>query len=148
MESRYMFRGKRLEDSEWVIGNFMMSEPKPFTKKSYPVIIEKESGFAEYIEPSTLGQCTGLKDKNGELIFEGEILQDEHGVGEVIWLQEHCAFVVRNIEPHEYHFPDSGSGQLVNTEIIGNVHDDSPELLFADKSGIEYADMPVLESAT
>jgi uncharacterized phage protein (TIGR01671 family) len=70
---------------------------------------------------------TGLKDRNGKDIFEGDILQDEEAIGEVEWVQEHCAFQVFARNPSRYHQIES-DGVLKYTEVIGNIHQ-HPHLL-------------------
>ena len=76
MEDRYLFRGKRIDNGEWVEGYLSY----PFcTKKgneSYYFYAKDSLGFfcRCVVDASTICQCTGLKDKNGKLIWENDIL--------------------------------------------------------------------------
>ena len=80
MNDRYLFKAKRKYDSkfykkgEWVDGAYYI---EPYTDKCF--IIQWNStglGFNEFIEVdgSSVCQCTGLKDKNGKLIWENDIM--------------------------------------------------------------------------
>lgn len=61
MEDRYLFKGKEKDSGEWVTWNIF-------------------SGlYGHDIDKSTICQCTGLKDKNGRLIWENDIVRDKHG---------------------------------------------------------------------
>lgn len=130
-----LFRGKRVDNGKWVKGFLSKSrniEEKPALLK--PCIDYEEKGvmMSSIVAPETVGQFTGLTDKNGNKIFEGDIVtyDKEYGgetreKGTVYWCEG--AFGVENVQDEE----DSGLlGVFVNhqLEIIGNIHD-NPELL-------------------
>lgn len=74
-------------------------------------------------------ESVGVKDTNGCEIHEGDILQDEKGIGEVLWVPEHCAFMTITREPSVFWRMES-DGELKHTEVIGNIYE-NPELLQA-----------------
>lgn len=75
MENRYLFRGKRKDNGEWVFGDLVHSVYK--IGDTCVGQYGNEVGMHE-VDPETVCQCTGLKDKNGTLIWEKDIVSFEH----------------------------------------------------------------------
>lgn len=73
MENRYLFRGKRTDNNEWVYG--LPSYDEDGEIEEIEVWSEDDINFYS-VDPSTVCQCTGLEDKNGRLIFENDIVKD------------------------------------------------------------------------
>ena len=69
MEDRYLFKAKRVDNGEWVEGYYVYMKP-------YNYIMPKDN-FDSWIEidEKTLCACTGLKDKNGKLIWENDAVE-------------------------------------------------------------------------
>ena len=121
------FRGKDIESGKWAIGDLhtMCDKPHIHTEKSkFPY-----AGKRSFVIPETIGQFTGLRDKNGKKIYEGDIIRSVNGQKKVNgeWVDNEFIYT---IEYSEGAF--SGvlglSKALDYVEVIGNIHD-TPELL-------------------
>lgn len=125
-ETRGLWRGKRIDDGEWVSGDMS----RLISKNRYYIEDNQEDWVCE-VDPSTLGECTGLRDKNGKLIFEGDILRlvydgTEH-IYVVIWDIDELGFKATNGQEN-YGKEFEYLGCCEEIESIGNIHD-NPELL-------------------
>lgn len=74
MENRYLFRGKRIDNGEWIQGYLYGIWERRYIlwgmTNDIPNMVE--------VDPATICKCTGLKDKNGTLIWEKDIVSFEH----------------------------------------------------------------------
>ena len=143
--SRYLFRGKRLDDREWVVGNLVIGEIggcwilqiKMKSRKNRDGDLEISEKVYEYaIDGETVGQCTGLyaaKSYMGEgeedrLIWEGDIANDEIGKGVIRYIDG--AFGLHYLEPYDKDWLSTlllvacGDDDICEVEIIGNIHDE------------------------
>lgn len=85
MENRYLFRAKRIDNDEWVHG-------LPSCNKDGEIgeieVWDGEDIIFYTVDPSTICQCTGLRDKNGKLIFENDICDRKEEYPEIVKYNE------------------------------------------------------------
>ena len=128
-----LFRGKRMDDGEWVEGYLVKAVGGECM--ILPVTTEHCGGaeFSEgyHCDPTTVGQYTGLKDKNGKRIFEGDICRNTR-TGEIVSVKWHgtmAGYVWNKRRADGFLFD---FGELFRAcdkyEVIGNIHDNQ-ELL-------------------
>jgi uncharacterized phage protein (TIGR01671 family) len=133
MEDRYLFKAKRVDDGEWVTGSLITCEDgtcKIATsclegKADEPILV-----CAYDVDRDTICQCTGLKDKNGKLIWKNDIANcmDAECCGYISWNESEAGFYFNVLledgrfeEEHIYDYQDC-------MEVIGNIFDNK-ELL-------------------
>ena len=147
MEDRYLFKAKRVDNGEWVTGQYVKG--LDMYGKEVHLIFEpttifysssETDGWSE-IDPSTICQCAGLKDKNGKLICENDIVKfdvyyyenlESSIISQIMWCNDLCALslVVNDIGTR------GTLGHLMDLnkeiEVIGNIFD-NPELLESEE---------------
>ena len=138
MKDRYLFKAKRVDNGEWVTGYYVKG--LDMYDKEVHLIFEpatifysngETDGWNE-IDPPTICQCTGLKDKNGNLIWENDIVfvtdddgcsgQIDTGVGEIDFL-DGLWYISGNVQNALYDID-----KCFQLEVIGNIFDNK-ELL-------------------
>lgn len=149
-----LFRGKNIYSNKWIYGDLIQ-----YKSGEYAIFGDKLSRYGSecsemckrsQIEKSTIGQFTGLTDKNGNKIFEGDIikyqvfsnwkkkcgLDDARNIGIVFYNTDKASFYIRMVKKvfvSDYYYigendPLSITCALWGLEVIGNIYD-NPELL-------------------
>ena len=123
-----LFRGKRADNGKWEYGDLWCN---PYGKRVVcvvsPINDQGTTGGNEVI-PETVGQYTGLTDKNGRKIFEGDIVRYGDTIHRVVFEQRngtaYFGLVYSSFETLPFgHYQD-----LKQIKVIGNIYD-NPELL-------------------
>lgn len=145
MNDRYLYRAKRMYNREWVEGNLVWSDDADddykaiiiptigsnmFTKEGTNVDLGFEKWYR--VDPSTICQCTGLKDKNGKLIWENDIVRDDNGnIYKAFWQDRYYQFSWICVKSDKLPIGakwDFWSIRSYEIEVIGNIFD-NPELI-------------------
>ena len=148
MENRYLFRGKRTDNGEWVEGSvitgvfFRLGQDVPYIlcpdKADYDCFEDftEENGIFE-IDTSTICQCTGMPDKNRKIAYEHDIIKTPVWNAKIIWncspspIDNHInvgfEVVFLDAIANDNYRHDLGYW-IGKSEVIGSVFD-NPELL-------------------
>lgn len=126
MERKIKFRGKRIDNGEWVYGYlYRLSEKlNPF------IMLIDRRGESYEVDPKTVGQYTGQKDKNGEELYDGDICncREYECCGKIEWSEDEAGFYFCVFYEDGMFEEEQLYDYVSELEIIGNIHD-NPELL-------------------
>ena len=125
MQNRFLSRGKRIENGEWVEGYLYGIWERRYIlwgmTNDIPNMVE--------VDPETVCQCTAMPDKNNKLIFENDIAikhnDDDKEPYLIRWSENYAAWELAQCGCAMYGFFDVDFGEI---EVIGNAID-NPELL-------------------
>ena len=132
MNREILFRGKRWDNGKWATGDLLQYQDGRTEIHSYVEGCRQ----ADEVDHRTIGQYTGLQDKTGVKIFEGDILRfrnlydEEYETAAVVWYGE-SGYTAFDLKEHQ--FECNGLAYIVQSgdyeyKVIGNIHD-NPELL-------------------
>jgi uncharacterized phage protein (TIGR01671 family) len=145
------FRGKRLDTGEWVFGYYYTQIiTHAGNRKSRDHFMRTEQNIRYEVDPDTVGQYTGLKDKNGQEIYEGDILSfdgnmtadnsmgaepngfiyDENSKHAVVWNETLALWELNFAEDEIWKYKRDTRGLMIDghCKVIGNIYE-NPELL-------------------
>lgn len=120
------FKAKRLDSGEWVKGSLIRSTAG-IKEKAY--IVDNFSSMSNYsvigVDSNTICQFTGLKDCEGNEVWEHDLLQSEitKAIYEVIWYED-CGFIIKDSVDGGYFPALLGSVlRIINYKVVGNKFD-------------------------
>ena len=128
-----LFRGKRLDNGEWVYGYYVHIGPVS-CQRAYIIPEYTSAIYVKEVDPSTVDQYTGLMDKNYKRIFEGDIVSTDIARPYlIVEFRDGCFMFNCNDGGKDYYdimlpILEDAQTEYKYGEIIGNIHD-NPELL-------------------
>lgn len=126
----HLFRGKRIDNGEWTYGCLFKCWGRCYLLWG----MNGDNPIKEEVYPKTVGEYTGLTDKNDKKIFEGDICKTHfesytHSWGDVGVATEFCgAYGIESADGNHFRAFINESVYTRSREVIGNAHD-NPELL-------------------
>ena len=137
MNDRYLYRAKRTDNGEWVEGFYVRCRNYDYILPIFnkcEVSYGYDDRYEDFVEvdPSTICQCTGLKDKSGKLIWENDIVRDDNGnLYKAFWQDRYYQFSWICVKSDKLPIGakwDFWSIRNYEIEVIGNIFD-NPELM-------------------
>lgn len=144
MNREIKFRGKRIDNGEWVYGSLVVEEDKYYIALNINDNIKRDDYDVYMVEviPRTVGQYVGLYDKNGKAIWEGDIVKitekekiSKHKVismkpiiADIEWSEEYLTYTLITTSVKDAFESLTDYLDECDIEVIGNIYD-NPELL-------------------
>lgn len=124
MSREILFKAKNVATGEWVYGNYAFCDC--YTKQQHYIFQNKPLEYA--IDENTICQYTGLTDKNGNKIWENDVVECQSIIGRIGWNETHMAYtILASVDGNmQYYYIDESLSSDI--EVIGNIFDNS-ELL-------------------
>ena len=135
MQDRYLFKAKRKDNCEWVFGGLSYCEK---TNAYFITNMGKDHisyiGFHQEVDSNTICQCTGLKDKNGKLIWENDIcrrvLLPPKRIKtnfKIAYVPYKCCISAIDLDGSNITFLSDYINNQYEVEVIGNIFDEGSE---------------------
>ena len=133
MEPEILFRGKRLDNGEWVYGmpaTFINLSGAPYAAIIPIYSFANDLAGLKSVDPATIGRYTGLTDKNGVKIFEGDIVScaEYECCGYIAWNESEAGFYFQVLLEDGKYEEEQMYDYAGELEVIGNIFD-NPALL-------------------
>lgn len=128
MNERYLFRAKSIVNGEWVEGYYAVAMNFRGIEQHNILIPDNILGFFKWavVEPSTICQCTGFKDKLNNPIFENDIIKNKYGnIGIVRFgcIERHAGLYIEWIDKESRYFRQNFGYWSYKVEVVGNIFD-------------------------
>lgn len=136
-----LFRGKDPKTGIWYTGQYIHLHKTTYCVKEdydrhpdndiHQIVFEQMTDWGlpndhlrADVDPATVGQYTGLKDKNGVRIFEGDLIEYDNSVFEMKYIDGFATFDLRSVDNMSY-APCTTTNTVSRMKVIGNIHDRS-----------------------
>jgi uncharacterized phage protein (TIGR01671 family) len=138
MDRTIKFRAKRIDNNKWAYGGLIQADDYCIIDQGNELYVERDYNFrgdthffqlsGVMCDEKTVGQFTGLLDKNGNEIYEGDIIKGFDIIIEVWYSEDTACFMAEMKEPQNDMVDILGGYDTARMEIIGNIYD-HPQLI-------------------